>query len=190
MVLYAKDNKVCIKMPNLREIFNGTAKVVFREILNAIVFFKLRDQTPLYRAVLCGNEKKVKRLLSRGSDPNTVGVNGATPLNIAAGMGDIGIIKALLDGGADPDRTHPPFLTPSITYAAITGQSEAVAVLLAAGADPHQKDNSGATALENVKRSTSLSKDIQQKIIMQLQKAMLEVPARSKGHSTCIPEPQ
>lgn len=41
-------------------------------------------------------------LLDYDADPNTRGVNGWTPLHVAAGRDDVDLISLLLDRGADP----------------------------------------------------------------------------------------
>lgn len=72
----------------------------------------------------------------------------STPLSRAAGAGDAGQVRALLDGGADPNDMGRTGLTP-LMYAARAGQADAAAALLAKGADPDVSDRSvtGWTAL-------------------------------------------
>jgi hypothetical protein len=57
----------------------------------------------LDRAVECGHEPIVARLLKAGVPANAIGDDGVTPLMRAAWGGYAGIIRRLLDAGADPD---------------------------------------------------------------------------------------
>jgi ankyrin repeat protein len=50
----------------------------------------------------------VHTLLRFGADVNVQAANGFTPLMLAAGTGDIGITRALLDSGADPETICRP----------------------------------------------------------------------------------
>lgn len=95
----------------------------------------IAEPTPLTKAVNDQDLARVERLLDEGHDPNERGV--LFPLEIAAGSGNVEILKLLLARGAvvsravDDDRAWSPLFS-----AASGGPAEAVQVLLDAGADP------------------------------------------------------
>ena len=59
--------------------------------------------TPLINAVMMGHNRVVELLLEEGADVSKVGMNGATPLQIAASMGHIEVNLVKL-------QYHPPAL--------------------------------------------------------------------------------
>lgn len=67
-------------------------------------------------------------------------------LLVAAGKGELELVKAMLDSGADPNMTDRKGLTP-LMYAARKDEPEVIKVLLARGADINAKDKSGWSAL-------------------------------------------
>jgi methionyl-tRNA formyltransferase len=64
--------------------------------------------TPLIRAAYAGDEKRCRRLLEAGADPNEPNMNGTTPLMYACSCVDAAkgrsVMKLLLEFGADPKR--------------------------------------------------------------------------------------
>lgn len=95
----------------------------------------------------------VTGLLIRGADPNQISMqDGYSALHIASGLGNIEVIKSLL---------NTPTLTPTdinlanevddgktpLMYAAEEGHTEIVELLLHKGADLNKKDKNGKTAL-------------------------------------------
>jgi ankyrin repeat protein len=52
-------------------------------------------------AINSNNSEGIKRLFALGMDPNTRYENGTTPLHVAAGRGNVDVIKLLIDSGAD-----------------------------------------------------------------------------------------
>lgn len=93
-------------------------------------------ETALMMAALRGREDWVTRLLAAGAQVNRP---GWTPLHYAASAPTIGVLKMLLDKGATIDARAPNGATPLMT-AAQHGPEEAVAALLAAGADRSLRD--------------------------------------------------
>jgi|GEM_PF-2567191 len=73
----------------------------------------------------------------------------ATPLHFAAQSGHIGIVRALIDAGADVNAKNPQDITP-LHLAAWDGNSEIVGMLLDRGADLNLRSqrNKGMSALD------------------------------------------
>lgn len=88
---------------------------------------------PLHIAALHDHAEIARFLISRGAAPDSRDDWGRTPLMIAATFGTADVARALLDGGADPTVTDQVYRDTAIHYAAIAGQSEIVALLLADG---------------------------------------------------------
>ena len=68
------------------------------------------------------------------------------PLCEAAKKANIGEIRRMLDGGADPNQSDKPGVTP-LMQAAAFGGAEALKVLLDSGADVNRSNTNGFTAL-------------------------------------------
>ena len=106
---------------------------------------------PLVLAAKAGAARCVRRLVLAGADPNTVNIEGLTPLFAATTFGaPAEIVQLLLEAGADPNapcgdawqkqlwlrgqrRSHPR--TP-LHMAAYNDRADAIRLLLDAGADP------------------------------------------------------
>ena len=103
----------------------------------------LYDQQPLYEACRSGNEDSVKLLLSYREDSaqlkavvNSGRGRHSTALYIAAGFGYHGIVKMLLEAGAEVDKcgVRANLLGPALFAACAYGQGDVVKTLLAHGA--------------------------------------------------------
>ncbi|MDA1372205.1 MAG: ankyrin repeat domain-containing protein [Proteobacteria bacterium] len=130
--------------------------------------------TPLHYSVEMSKPKLLAALLDRGADPNAqlsdglpfrrgdyVGreaYNGASPFWLAARLGELDMMRALLAAGADPELPSAYGVTPLMVAAGLTQtDSRMVAMdkLLAAvkmltlevGADVHAVDRGGQTAV-------------------------------------------
>ncbi len=80
--------------------------------------------------------------------------NAYTALHSASYLGDIKVVKALLDAGADANPTIGDYaLHPPIMNAVIEGHSAVVKLLLDAGADLSLKDDKGRTPLDLAKEN-------------------------------------
>jgi len=101
-------------------------------------------------------------LIERGADVNAKDKWGHTPLHYAIRKDDLYFMNILLANDAEVDIRHPGGYSPHSThsegetllhYAAIEGRTEAVKLLLEAGAKVDEKDDeSGFTALHHAAR--------------------------------------
>ena len=84
------------------------------------------------------------------SDPNALNESGWTPLHQAA-MEDPKkseeVAKALLEGGAEPDKVSRLDGKTPLHYAAMDGHKKIVKLLLEKGANPNSTGRNGATPL-------------------------------------------
>jgi ankyrin repeat protein len=96
------------------------------------------DSTPLYRAAVGGDAAAVRALLAAGADPDeeSFGPSDGTPLCGAACWGYEDAVRALLEGGADPNRAEADGFLP-LQWAALGPHHGTAAALLEAGADPN-----------------------------------------------------
>ncbi len=104
----------------------------------------------------------IRLLVQHGADLHRNNHNGATPLHVAVyiglGHGAAGsaIIKALLDAGAEPERTDGEGLTALQRFARYgENRGEIVTILLKAGADPDRVTPGGDTPLHLAVREGS-----------------------------------
>ena len=94
----------------------------------------------------------VKRAISLIEKPeikpklNSLSASGQTALSLAAVNGDVEIVSALLEQGADPNQPNKWKSTP-LREAAGAGNTQVVKELLQGGADPNIPDHNGCTAL-------------------------------------------
>ena len=102
-------------------------------------------------AVVCqdGDVSSVRDLLGSGAAPDAVGADGLTPLMYASSHGQVGVMRVLPEKShrVDVNRGDLKQGRTSLMFAAEGGFSDAVAILLAAGAKVRLADQSGYTAL-------------------------------------------
>jgi ankyrin repeat protein len=112
---------------------------------------------PLVAAARDGNAAAVREIVKSGADPNAAfGSLNWTPLMHAISENQAGSVKALLDAGADVNRTgdyetEPRTMQRNVTplmMAAGYGQTPVVELLLRRGADPARADGDGNRALD------------------------------------------
>lgn len=104
-------------------------------------WYRRADVTPLHLAVLVRSTSLLQAMLPKASNVDVSAESWGTPLTLAAGMGDLGAVKALLAAKADPiggeDRTPldaSVYAPDGATPAAERDRLEIAALLLAAGA--------------------------------------------------------
>ena len=100
----------------------------------------------LFEAIDTGDWQAIAPLVAKGADVDEIDLHQyqATPLAHACTRGDEAAVRALLLAGAMPDFAA---FAPPVVAAATHGFADVVALLVAAGADLDNTDESGATAL-------------------------------------------
>ncbi|MFL5791892.1 MAG: ankyrin repeat domain-containing protein, partial [Actinomycetota bacterium] len=104
--------------------------------------------SPLHLAAFFGQTDAVRLLLARGAtvDRNGTGWMTGTPLHAGASGSHAGVVRVLLEAGADPNNRQRHGYTP-LHSAAANGDLASVELLLDAGADPAAANDAGQTAL-------------------------------------------
>lgn len=105
-------------------------------------------RAPLHYAAGDGVVSEAIRLLRTGADPNAQDDDGRTPLHFACQENSTEIVRALVAAGAKVDVRDNYGNTPLFraVYAS-SGDVAIIALLRAAGADPHAENASGVTPL-------------------------------------------
>jgi ankyrin repeat protein len=104
--------------------------------------------SPLSVACTNGNATAmVARLLSAGANPNVALPTGETALMTCARTGNIGAVKALLAGGADPNAKESEHGQTSLMWAVSERHPEVVDVLVEHSADVRSRSTGGFTPL-------------------------------------------
>ncbi len=119
----------------------------FLRLKSIDINFKDND-TALSHATYLGYTDVVKFLLSKGADPNVVGLNGGSAFLFACGKGFLEIVKAIVF--KFPEAVNCPVSSRSIIplqCASVYGHTRVVEYLLQNGADPNVCSADGATAL-------------------------------------------
>jgi ankyrin repeat protein len=103
---------------------------------------------PLHYAVQEGYTGYMRFLLKKNADPNITNADGETPLHSAMKRGEIPIIRMIIDNGAKVDVQDGRGNSPMHIAVPDGVHAEALAVLLAAHANPNLRDESGNTPLQ------------------------------------------
>lgn len=122
-----------------------------------VAFSQENLEEAFFHSLLKGSLPIVDYLLERGIDPNTpLGKGRNTPLHIAAGDGNLDLVKLLIKQGAEVNASNEDGAFP-LHLACFTGRKEVAAFLLAKGADVnHQEKIQKQTALHLVITSPEL----------------------------------
>jgi hypothetical protein len=107
--------------------------------------------TALRWAGIRGHGQVLRFLLEAGSDPNSLGEDGGTPLHGAAHHDDADGMRLLLEAGGDVHLSNRWGRTP-LHVAARRGCLEVARVLLDAGANPNAVTNEGWSTLNDAYR--------------------------------------
>ena len=89
----------------------------------------------------------VQVLLKHKADPELRNANGQSPIAGAAFKGDLAVVKALVEAGAEIEGSSFDGRT-ALMMAAMFNRVEIVDYLISKGADPKAKDANGVTALD------------------------------------------
>jgi hypothetical protein len=103
----------------------------------------------LFEAIETGQLHRITHLLNKGADPNSWNSSndgGQHALCVAAGYGHLGIVKMLLNAGADVDN-HDSQKCTALHTAVRHGNDEIVTMLVLAGADVNARDQRDETPL-------------------------------------------
>ena len=125
-------------------MWKGLLKTESFQNVGASVYRKeIHDE--LWQAVIIGQTNEVRHILSSGMvDMHFKNKEGYTTLMCAAKFGHKGVVKLLLDRGADPNELT---ITTPLHVAAEYGHPGVVKVLLAEGAEPNILNKEGKTPL-------------------------------------------
>ncbi|GFO31803.1 ankyrin [Plakobranchus ocellatus] len=110
----------------------------------------ISGRTPLIQAITSQNLTIVQKLLDAGADPNLADSKGCTPLFTCLFVSDnkqVDILLALINGGCDIERANKQGATALMTAVGL-GLTEAVQVLLEAGADINKVDKAGKSVFQ------------------------------------------
>jgi ankyrin repeat protein len=106
--------------------------------------------TPLLEATGQGHVELARFLVTRGAEIDYTGMAEGSPLMLAAFIGQLELLQAFLEAGANVNLAMPLGGETALHMAAVANKSAAVKLLLAAGADPNRRANSGVgTSLFN-----------------------------------------
>lgn len=106
----------------------------------------LFGQKQIVRAVLEGDDEKVRQALLKHESPNQTANNGSPLLTVAVRAGHIPVVETLLKGGAMPDAVDPEGYT-ALMRAVEKGDVEIVEILLRRNASTRAQNRQGQTAL-------------------------------------------
>jgi uncharacterized protein len=118
-----------------------------RMLLDAGGSVEARDRLgamPLAHAARAGHLPLVRLLLERGAPIDARDLAGSTALYAAAENDRLAVLRELLEKGADPNL---PGRSGPLAAAAFRDNDQAVALLLARGADPKVADKTGKTPI-------------------------------------------
>lgn len=101
----------------------------------------------LWKALKSANDKDALAAIAAGADVNNLDAASTAPISLAACFSGQEVVKALIDGKANINYVQPSNGYTPLMNAASWGNTEAIKLLLAAGADIKPKDKFGRTIL-------------------------------------------
>ena len=138
------------KNQETKEEFTNRIKATVESDPNAAKSPDDRGNFLIHKAVHKDAIDAVSFLLDNGADVDAQNTSKVTPLNWAAGRGNLKIAELLIQRGAQVDTQDVRGVTP-LRAAAFRGHKDLVELLLANGADPNLKDGKGRTPLDVAK---------------------------------------
>jgi len=128
---------------------NSINKAVLEKLKPSCNYLPASLESTLMSAIANRDLLQVDVLLNDGARPDAF-VSGNTPLMLAAKMGNLSIVKRLLEGGAHVDNAAPNSERHTPLMVAITSNhSEVVSFLLRQGASITREDYRGLTAMDH-----------------------------------------
>ena len=104
-------------------------------------------ETPLHLAAQSGTSNGIETLLKAEADPEARDDNGRTPLFAAARRLTVEPVVALIEGRASAEVHDSRGRTPLLEAVGSGGPAGIVGILVAAGADPNERDGFGSTPI-------------------------------------------
>jgi len=98
-----------------------------------------------WSALSAEESASLERYLAEGGDPNVRDAKGRTLLMVAASLGNVEAVRAVLRYGADLELRQQQGVT-TLMFAAMAGNANIVHALLTAGANVLERDRRGLTA--------------------------------------------
>ena len=125
--------------------------------------FTLAQEKEFFEAVAAGNVEETRRWLEQeGMDPDLEGYStGVRPLHMAAGVGNMALVRLLLEFGADVNGEAAMDYTGPLFGAVRNGHTEIVRLLVAEGADVNAKSADGGWTPLSVARESANKELIQ-----------------------------
>jgi len=139
-----------------------------------------RDRSAAFwNAVADENIKLVALLISQGADPNTLRVDGVTPLQHALLGNNPEMMRTLLSHGANPNMPLEDGRT-VLYYAVNLGNVDNIKLLLSYGANPEQKKDGDLSPIELSRMSPDYAET---KVVLPLlEKAAAKLRSKKGGH--------
>nr|WP_320012736.1 ankyrin repeat domain-containing protein [uncultured Desulfobulbus sp.] len=109
-------------------------------------------QTLLYQAAVADDAQEVQRLCELGADPNALGHERSTPVEISAMLGKLDALRMLLEHGGQANGHKGG----AMIYAALHEKFEAMKVLQEYGGNIGQVDGDGCTTLHYLAQDGTL----------------------------------
>jgi len=126
----------------------GIVKSLVRSGADLDILYGPDKFSALSAAALKGHTDIALFLIQSGAEVNSKDIRGFTAAHNAAQNGDLVVLKALAEAGADLDVKGGDYQTTPLALAALSGHLEVVKFLTTKGVDLGATDKDGKTALE------------------------------------------